>query len=84
MRLPGVMLLLKSLGKINSVNNLASSNDGVGLNLSRRQEPDISGETHSIRLRQSLRIGTWNVRSLKGTGKINLLEHELERYNWSS
>jgi exonuclease III len=64
------------------VDNLSSSNDGVGLNLPRRQKPDVSGETQRIRLRKNLRIGTWNVRSLKGTGKINLLDKELERYNF--
>ena len=35
-----------------------------------------------IRARSNTIIGTWNVRALKNTGKLEELEHELTRYNW--
>ena len=36
-----------------------------------------------IRARSNTIIGTWNVRTLKNTGKLEELEHELTRYNWN-
>ena len=36
-----------------------------------------------IRARSNTIIGTWNVRTLKDTGKVEELEHELTRYNWN-
>ena len=36
-----------------------------------------------IRARSNTIIGTWNARTLKDTGKLEELEHELTRYNWN-
>ena len=36
-----------------------------------------------IRARSNTIIGTWNVRTVKDTGKLEELEHELTRYNWN-
>ena len=36
-----------------------------------------------IRARSNTIIGTWNVRTLKDTGKLEELENELTRYNWN-
>ena len=36
-----------------------------------------------IRARSNTIIGTWNVTTLKGTGKPEELENELTRYNWN-
>ena len=36
-----------------------------------------------VRARSNTIIGTWNVRTLKNTGKLEELEHKLTRYNWN-
>ena len=36
-----------------------------------------------IRARSNTIIGTWNVRTLKDTGKLEELEQKLTRYNWN-
>ena len=36
-----------------------------------------------IRAGSNTIIGTWNVRTLTNTGKLEELEHELTRYNWN-
>ena len=64
-----------------SEEQLVSSNDEVSLNQSRRLASDVSDENHSLRLRMKTRIATWNVRSLKGEGKLELLCRELDRYD---
>ena len=38
--------------------------------------------TRKIRGRENITIGTWNVRTLNATGKVNELTHEMTRYNW--
>ena len=37
---------------------------------------------HGIRIRNNVIIGTWNVRTLNGPGKLAELTHELKRYTW--
>ena len=36
-----------------------------------------------IRARSNTIIGTWNVRTLQNTGKLEELDHEWTRYNWN-
>ena len=36
----------------------------------------------SIRARKDIVLGTWNVRTLRADGQLEILEHELERYQW--
>ena len=36
-----------------------------------------------IRARNNITIGTWNVRTLHAVGKMEELEHEMERYHWN-
>ena len=51
------------------------------------QDRGVKGTTgvpnKMIRARSNIIIGTWNVRTLKDTGKLEELEHELTRYNWN-
>ena len=42
-----------------------------------------TGVLNKIRARINTIIGTWNVRTLKNTGKLEELDHELTRYNWN-
>ena len=42
---------------------------------------DEGGKKH-IRARNSTTIGTWNVRTLRITGKVEELAHEMTRYDW--
>ncbi|PIK52349.1 endonuclease-reverse transcriptase [Apostichopus japonicus] len=42
----------------------------------------LAGET-TIRARNNTIIGTWNVRTLRPTGKLEELTHELDRYRWN-
>ena len=37
----------------------------------------INGRSH-------ITIGTWNVRTLHAVGRMEELEHEMERYNWNT
>ena len=37
----------------------------------------------SLRARNNLSIGTWNVRSMRTAGKIEELTHEMKRYQWN-
>ncbi|PIK35348.1 putative craniofacial development protein 2-like [Apostichopus japonicus] len=39
--------------------------------------------TNRIRARNNTIIGTWNVRTLRPTGKLEELSHELDRYRWN-
>jgi len=39
------------------------------------------GERRSIRLRKTLKIGTWNVRKMKERGKLNAVYNEMDRYD---
>ena len=36
-----------------------------------------------IRARNNITIGTWNVRTLHAVGKMEELEHDMERYHWN-
>ena len=36
-----------------------------------------------IRARNNITIGTWNVRTVHAVGKMEELEHEMERYHWN-
>ena len=38
---------------------------------------------NKIRVRNNITIGTWNVRTLHAVGKMEALEHEMERYHWN-
>ena len=37
----------------------------------------------SLRARNNIIIGTWNVRSLRAAGKVEELTHEMKRYQWN-
>ena len=37
----------------------------------------------SLRARNNITIGTWNVRSLRAAGKVEELTHEMKRYQWN-
>ena len=37
----------------------------------------------SLRARNNLTIGTWNVRSLRAAGKVEEVIHEMKRYRWN-
>ena len=37
----------------------------------------------SLRARNNITIGTWNVRSLRAAGKVEKLTHEMKRYQWN-
>ena len=59
-------------------------NDGVVLNPQGRITPDnvpIQIRRKLSKKQNVLRIGTWNVRTLKKTGKLHLILHELEEVN---
>ena len=58
---------------------IPSSNDEVSLNRSRRLASDVSGDHHRQRLRKVFRIATWNVRTLNGDGKLDMLTREIHR-----
>ena len=45
-------------------------------------EKYATGATTAIRGRKSVTIGTWNVRSLQASGRIEQLTHEMSRYQW--
>ena len=53
--------------------------DGTSLNRSRRLASDVSGDSHRQRLRKVFRIATWNVRTLNGEGKLEMLSREIHR-----
>ena len=38
--------------------------------------------TNKIRARNNISIGTWNVRTLREPGKLEILAHEMDRYHW--
>ena len=38
---------------------------------------------NKLRARDSIIIGTWNVRTLSATGKLEELTHEMNRYRWN-
>ena len=58
---------------------IPSSNDEVSLNRSRRLASDVSGDSHRQRLRKVFRVATWNVRTLNGEGKLEMLSREIHR-----
>ena len=37
----------------------------------------------SLRARNNITIGTWNVRSQRAAGKVEELRHEMKRYQWN-
>ena len=37
----------------------------------------------SLRARNNITMGTWNVRSLRAAGKVEELTHEMKRYRWN-
>ena len=39
--------------------------------------------SNKIRARNNITIGTWNVRTLRPTGKLEELTHEMNRYHWN-
>ncbi|GFO20375.1 craniofacial development protein 2 [Plakobranchus ocellatus] len=41
------------------------------------------GSKKTIRARNKIVIGTWNVRTLREAGKIEQLEYEMSRYRWN-
>ena len=65
--------------------------DSANLNRSRRSEPELDGTRQPIdaphnrnnrkNRKNILHVGTWNVRTLKQTGKLHLLIKELEHQN---
>ena len=60
-----------------SPGSLAAHQDRVG-------EKWITGVPKKIiRARSNITIGTWNVRTLKDVGKLEELQHEMERYDWN-
>ena len=46
-------------------------------------EKYATDETISLRARNNITIGTWNVRSLRAAGKVEELTHEMKRYRWN-
>lgn len=47
------------------------------------QEQNQRNNQHLRIAKQEVTIGTWNVRSLSATGKLNELEHEMGNYTWN-
>ena len=47
-----------------------------------RGEKYMTDGPKPLRTRNSITIGTWNVRSLSATGKVEELTHEMKRYRW--
>ena len=44
----------------------------------------LATEEYKIKTRRNeTYIGTWNVRTLREDGKLEVLTHELDRYRWS-
>ena len=56
------------------------SDDAI-LNQSRMLSSEVSADPHRLRLRKVFRLATWNVRTLKGIGKLELLSREIHRTN---
>ena len=46
-------------------------------------EKYVTDGPKSLRARNNITIGTWNVRSLRAAGKVEELTHEMERYRWN-
>ena len=46
-------------------------------------EKYASERPKSLRARNNITIGTWNVRSLRAAGKVEELTHEMKRYQWN-
>ena len=40
-------------------------------------------DNNKLRRRSNISIGTWNVRTLRPSGKLKELTHEVRRYRWS-
>ena len=73
----------------NSVQNRSTIDDGASLNPSHgRRVTDgtaVRNDRDVLKLsnaKKTINIGTWNVRSLLGTGKADLLVNEMKRLDW--
>ena len=42
-----------------------------------------TGASSKIRGKDNITIGTWNTRTLRATGKLQELTHEMDRYRWN-
>ena len=75
----------------NSVQNRSTIDDGASLNPSHgRRVTDgtaVRNDRDVLKLsnaKKTINIGTWNVRSLLGTGKADLLVNEMKRLDWDA
>ena len=47
------------------------------------QGEGATDDNNKLRTQSNIGIGTWNVRTLRPTGKLEELTHEIRRYRWS-
>ena len=57
--------------------------EGPRLLLLDEGEKYVTDGPKSLRARNNITIGTWNVRSLRAAGKVEELTHEMKRYQWN-
>ena len=65
-----------------SSTGLTSSASTVGYQGGTDEKLDTGKPTKSLRSRNKLIIGTWNVRTLHAQGKLKELTHEMTNYDW--
>ena len=57
--------------------------EAFGLNPPRQLNADVGAQKDGMSLHNSIKIATWNVRSLKSIGKLSIVCKEIERHNIS-
>lgn len=62
-----------------TASSIGSHQGGSFEKLATGEDPRVKLET----AKQEVTLGTWNVRTLHGNGKLNELEHEMQRYKWN-
>ena len=56
---------------------------GGGEKLVTGSKPNLGPTSDKIRIRDTICIGTWNVRSLRASGKLEELAYEMDRYRYN-
>ena len=75
MKMTTTSILARSLPGTRTTPSVAGHQDGG--------EKYATDGPKSLRARNNITIGTWNVRSLRAAGKVEELTHEMKRYSWN-